>query len=172
MPPVAVRWYDGKRPDVTKVEYDKGDAQGSVSRAQTNRPPRVVELEQKYKLDLGAGGSIYIGDKGIMYTGGEGGGVRIIPEAQHKATPIPKPIIPRIKNSHQGDFLRACRGGEPACANFDYSARLVEMILLGCLAVKAGLKRKVEWDGPNMKCTNLPELNRCIQRTYRKGWEV
>ena len=55
---------------------------------------------------------------------------------------------------------------------FEYGARLTEMILLGCLAVKAGLGQKVEWDGAKMQCTNLPELNRHLRRDYRKGWEA
>jgi hypothetical protein len=43
---------------------------------------------------------------------------------------------------------------------------------LGCLAERAGLGKKVEWDGENMKCTNLPELNTLVSREYRKGWEL
>jgi hypothetical protein len=101
-----------------------------------------------------------------------GGGVRIIPEAQHQATPVPAKLIPRIKGSHQSDFLRACRGGAPACAHFDYSVRLTEIVLLASLATIAGPGRKLEWDGPRMQCTNLPELNQYVKRESRPGWEV
>jgi hypothetical protein len=96
----------------------------------------------------------------------------IVPEKQHKATPVPAKIIPRIKGSHQKDFLRACRGGEPACANFDYSVRLTEIVLLGDLATIAGVGRKLEWDGANMKCTNIPGLHQYVQGGNRKGWEI
>ena len=34
----------------------------------------------------------------------------------------------------------------------------------------AGVGKKVEWGGPNLKVTNLPELNEWLQRPYRKGW--
>jgi hypothetical protein len=30
----------------------------------------------------------------------------------------------------------------------------------------------VEWDGVNMMCTNMPELNQHVKREYRKGWEL
>ena len=40
------------------------------------------------------------------------------------------------------------------------------------LAQYAGVGKKVAWDGPNMKVTNLPELNRWLKRDYRQGWEV
>ena len=49
---------------------------------------------------------------------------------------------------------------------------MTEFTLLGNLAQYAGVGNKVEWDGPNMKVTNLPELNRFLQREYRKGWQV
>jgi hypothetical protein len=47
---------------------------------------------------------------------------------------------------------------------------LTEFTLLGNLAQHAGVGKKVEWDGPNMKVTNLPELNEWLKRPYRKGW--
>ena len=46
------------------------------------------------------------------------------------------------------------------------------MVLLGNLALRAGVGKKVQWDGPNMKSTNLPELDRFVQRKYRKGWSL
>jgi len=46
------------------------------------------------------------------------------------------------------------------------------VILLGCVALRVGEGRRMEWDGPNMKCTNLPELNQWVKREYRKGWKV
>ena len=70
------------------------------------------------------------------------------------------------------DFLRACREGKTDTAtNFDYAARLTEFTLLGHLAQHAGPGKKVLWDGPNMKVTNLPGLNQWLKREYRKGWE-
>jgi hypothetical protein len=38
--------------------------------------------------------------------------------------------------------------------------------------MKAGMGKKVEWDGPNMKVKNMPELNAFVQRPYRTGWTV
>jgi len=34
------------------------------------------------------------------------------------------------------------------------------------------LDKNVEWDGANMRCTNLPELNPYVRREYRKGWSL
>jgi hypothetical protein len=64
------------------------------------------------------------------------------------------------------------RAGNPAAASspFKVASVLTEITLLGNLAQKAGLGKKVLWDGPNMKCTNMPELNKLVQLQYRKGW--
>jgi len=56
--------------------------------------------------------------------------------------------------------------------SFNYAGPFTEFILTGQLAMFAGPEKKVEWDSTAMKCTNEPELNRFVQREYRKGWEV
>ena len=78
--------------------------------------------------------------------------------------------LPRPQHSF-ADFLRACREGKnDTAAGFDYSSRLTEFTLLGNLAQHAGVGKKVEWDGPNMKVTSPTELNEWVKRPYRKGW--
>ena len=47
-----------------------------------------------------------------------------------------------------------------------------EHVLLGNLAIKAGVGNKVEWDGANLQVTNLKELNEFVGREYRPGWKV
>jgi hypothetical protein len=168
MSPVKVYWYDGKLQD--KRSTMTGVVPGKKFRGTANRPPLVVEMERKCGRSFGGSGSLYVGDKGMMVTGTYGEGVRIIPEEKHKATPVPDKVLPRVSGGPHGDFFRACRGGEKACSNFETASRLTEMILLGCLAIKAGAGKKVEWDGD--KCANLPELNRHLQRTNRDGWKI
>jgi len=58
----------------------------------------------------------------------------------------------------------------PGYSNFDIAAYLTEIILLGCVALRAG--KKLEWDGPNMRATNAPEAQHIIHREMRKGWEL
>jgi hypothetical protein len=54
----------------------------------------------------------------------------------------------------------------------EYGARLTEFVILGNLAQHAGAHRQVQWDGPNMKVTNIPKLNHWLQRQPRQGWAV
>jgi hypothetical protein len=62
------------------------------------------------------------------------------------------------------------KAGTPAGANFEYGARLTEIVLLGKVALRTG--RKIEWDGPNMKARNAPEVERLIKEDYRPEWEI
>ncbi len=112
-----------------------------------------------------------MGEKGIFYTACYGGDLHVLPKAKMKEISEPPKSLPRPQNSF-ADFLRACREGKTdTAAAFDYSARLTEFTLLGNLAQHAGKGNKVQWDGPNMKVVNLPELNRFIRRDYRAGWQ-
>ena len=83
------------------------------------------------------------------------------------------PMIGRTHGIH-ADFLRAVKeGGDPPSSNFpDVSGPYLEALLVGNLAQLAGEGKKVEWDGANMRCTNLPELNQHVRREYRKGWSL
>jgi predicted dehydrogenase len=169
MPPVKLYWYDGKKPDVK--EAGVGDDQGSVSKGARYRPPLALELEKKYSRDLGSNGTLYVGDKGIMYTGTYGDGTRILPEEKMKAFPPPDKTLPRIKGGPFADFFEACRKKTPTTASpFEVAAVLTEIVILGNLAQRAGVGKKVEWDGPNMKSPNLPQLEAIIKHDRRKGW--
>jgi hypothetical protein len=172
LPPVKVYWYDGYHGATKALAHDE------AAGLKQNRPPIVAELEKKYNRDLKTGGTIYVGTKGIMHTENYAGSPRIIPEEKHKEfskTPPAKSLSrvakgPPGMHPHHADFLRACRDGKPACSNFDYGGALSEMVLLGCLAERAGVGKKVEWDAAAVQVTNLPELNALVKREYRKGW--
>ena len=43
-------------------------------------------------------------------------------------------------------------------------------VLLGDVAVRA--KQPIQWDGANMRVTNVPEAQRFVQETYRTGWDL
>jgi hypothetical protein len=107
-----------------------------------------------------------------MCTGNYGNGPRIVPEEAHQAFPPPQQSIPRIKGTHFAHFVHCCKEGKRTAADFEYGAAITEFLLLGHLAIRAGVGNKVLWDGPNMRCTNLPDLNRWVRHPCRKGREV
>lgn len=171
MPAVKVFWYDGKRKDVKHAGTDPNDADDSIAPESRNLPPMYAKLEKECGEKFDGSGTFYVGDKGVMYTATYGGSPHILPMEKHKAFPAPDKKIPRVKN-HFGNFLDGCRGGELPCSNFEVAARLTEIILVGDLAIKAGLGKKIEWDGPNMRCPNNEAINKFVTREFRKGWTV
>ena len=148
MPPVTVKWFDGK-----------------------NKPPRPKDAEG---VKTASSGMFFLGEKGVIYADTYCGGPRIIPETKMKEllpkSKRPAKTIPRSKG-HVEDWIIACKGGKPASSNFDYAGPFTEVVLLGNLAIRAGNK-KLLWDGPNMKVTNVPEANKFVRNEYRKGWTL
>jgi len=169
LPPLKAYWYGGKRQE--QIAKDRDDR---LFGAKNINHPRVAdELTAKYGRDLTSCGTIFVGDKGYMYCDEYCGGARIVPEEQHRQYPPPPKKYARTQGIH-ADFLRAVKeGGDPPSSNFpDVSGPYLEALLVGNLAMLAGSGKKVEWDGVNMRCTNLPELNQHVRREYRKGWSL
>ena len=147
----------GDRPPVDLFWYDGG-----------LRPPRPACLEPDQDLPA-AGGSLIVGDEGAVSSGLWSGSPRIIPEERMLRYQPPAPTIPRSRGHHR-DWLEACKGGPAASANFDYAARLTEIVLLGAVALRTG--KTLHWDGPKMTTTNAPEAEPFIRGYFRKGWEI
>jgi len=150
MPPVKVHVYDNE-----------------------NLKPEIMkETERQHNVKFGEC-TLFVGQKGFFRTKGTCGGAEIIPAEKHKEFPEPPKTLPRAHGGPVGDLLYAVKNRVKACSNFeDEAGPLTAFLLTGHLAQFAGVGKKIEWDVENMKCTNIPEINRYVKRTYRKGWEV
>lgn len=144
LPPLKLTWYDGGL-----------------------QPPRPEELEPE--RNMGEDGLLFVGDKGKILAGGWSESPRIIPEPKMRAYQRPAKTIPRVEG-HRRDWINACKGGKPASANFDFGGPLTELVLLGTVAMRT--KKKLYWDGPNMKATNAPEADEFIRPEYHNGWTI
>ncbi len=170
MPAFKAYWYEGlnQTTDATAdgvMRLTKGAAR--------NLPPILVELQKKYPDEqFDTNGTLYIGDKGILYTGTYGERMHIVPREKMSDYPEPPKTLPRPKDVFT-NFVEACLAGRTDTATpFEYGARLTEFAVLGNLAQHVGSGTKVEWDGPNMKVKNISALNAWLQRTPRDGWAV
>ncbi len=146
LPPVKLTWYDGLR------------------------APRPIDIEDGRRLGNVEGGALFKGSKGKLMAGVYGEGARLIPESRMKEYKQPPKTIPRVKGSHEQDWVRACKDGQPAGANFEYSGLLTEVCLLGNVARR--VDARIEWDADNMKVTNMPEANKYVRTQYREGWSL
>ncbi|MGC8990669.1 MAG: Gfo/Idh/MocA family protein, partial [Verrucomicrobiia bacterium] len=97
-----------------------------------------------------------------------GGDPTLAPLALMDSYERPPKTIPRVRGHHR-DWLDACKDGKPASANFEYGAKLTEVVLLGTVALRVG--KPIHWDSAAMKATNAPEADRFLHNTYRAGWE-
>ena len=146
MAPVDVYWYDNAQ-----------------------LPERPADIPADQVIGEGKNGSLFVGDGGYLTAGEYGGAPRLLPDERMAEYTKPEPFLPRRK-AHYRDWMNACKGGEPACSNFDYSGPFTEMVLLGNIALR--VNQKVEWDVDKMEVTNLPEANRYVSKQYREGWEL
>ena len=69
----------------------------------------------------------------------------------------------------QQQWIDACKNPslKTAC-DFEYSGNMIEQLLLGLVAYRAG--KKLEYDGAAGQVTNCPEANAFLSRKYRDGW--
>ncbi len=171
MAPVKVYWYEGLNKDAPESAVT-GNLHAAKGNAR-NLPPLLLDLLKQYpdeELDASDSGTLYVGEKGILYTATYGNKFQMVPREKIKSITPPPKVLPRPKDV-MTDFLEACRSGTiQTAASFEYGAQLTEFTLLGNLAQHAGAGQKLAWDGPGMRVTNLPELNRWLKRTPRQGW--
>lgn len=147
------------RPAFTNYWYDGG-----------LRPPFPAELEPGRKYSSSA--CIFVGTKAtILVSGDYCNSPRIIPEAKMKEVGKPPRMLERSPG-HVKEWVMACKGEKPldfAKSNFGYAGPFTEAVLLGNIALRMG--RRLEWDGENMKFTNVPEANEFVTKEYRQGWK-
>ena len=122
-------------------------------------------LKEKGLPDKG-NNTVFIGDAGMLLCGF--GQHKLLPEDQFADFKAPEPFIPDSPGFHN-EFVAACKGGEPATCNFDYSGPLAETVLLGNVAYRAG---GFDWNSDTLETKGNANAQMLIRETYRKGWEV
>ena len=144
-------------PAVTLTWYDGG-----------MRPFNLKELTGDAKM--GTGGTLFLGDKGKILDN------LLLPNSLRNSYTPPKPSIPSSPG-HEEEWIRACKGGEPAGSDFEWAGPLTETVLLGNIALRRSLKEKLsgqilQFDPVGFKFPNMPEADQYLHHEYRKGWSL
>lgn len=131
------------------------------------------EVRPEWGLDeMPGGGMIMIGEKNTLYHGGRPNNPRLLmPEADWKEflKNAPDRTIPRVEEENPvGEWVDAIKNGTLPGSNFDYSADLTEMALIGVMAQRFG--GHIDYDAKNATITNRPELNAYVKEPMREGW--
>jgi hypothetical protein len=199
MPPVKLFWHDGlKEPpkiegvpegemigDIRRVRpgggrgQGRGQGQGMAQAPGSGQPvsaslmPSTVQGEvydpnETYQIGENDG-SVFLGDKGVITTGTYGANTRLLPVEKMKDYHFPPELLTRSPG-HYRDWIRAAKGGDPACSNFSVASPFVEWMLLGVVALR--VEGKIEYDPAKMRITNNADANKYIKPYMRKGWTL
>jgi hypothetical protein len=146
MPAVDIFWYEG-----------------SVAK-QYKRPEGLTPE------DLKGINTVYVGSKGLLGSRARAESYTLLPIAKQVNHPRPPEVLKRSPGHFQ-DWVRALKGGEPACSNFEISGPYTEWMLLGTIAWRFP-NEKLNWDGKNLRFTNNEKANEFVRPRFRTGWEL
>jgi hypothetical protein len=193
MPPVTVYWSDtgdlytppgmtveqmrkisGTGPEIEGSEGAGGRGRGAGARSAG--PAQGAQAAGRGRGGRGGGqpqgsgyNTVFVGSKGYLGTSGRGEGVGLIPGSRWAEYQLPPRILTRSPG-HQRDWVRACKGGEPACSNFSVAGPYTEWMVLGAVATR--VEGKLLWDPKKMEFTNNRDANRYVKPVFRKWWEI
>src|SRR4029079_16295523 len=94
----------------------------------------------------------------------------LLPHSLHECYGKPKQTIARIPTTHEMNWVEPIKGTQKASSPFEYAARLVEVMLLGVVSLRA--RTKIYYDAENMRITNAASANDLLRRNYRQGWKL
>ncbi|MGD0499292.1 MAG: Gfo/Idh/MocA family oxidoreductase [Bryobacteraceae bacterium] len=170
-PPVTCYWYDRatgamyRPPNLPEGEPVLPSLRRGGRGGGPPNPPSAAQVAAAQKE-----GAVFCGDKGYLAAGGEGASVVcLLPEARAKDYELPPRMLTRSPG-HYRDWIRACKGGEPAVSNFNVSGPLAEWVLLGNIALR--FEGKLEWDAAKMQFANNREANQYLEPpAFHNGWK-
>ncbi|MBR5276285.1 MAG: Gfo/Idh/MocA family oxidoreductase [Bacteroidaceae bacterium] len=151
MPEVDVYWYDG----------------GLL-------PERPAGLAPGKNLNDAGGAAIFYGTKDTLICGCYGRNPYLVSGRVPNAPKVCREI--KGENKHQQDWIRACKESPEnrvlSESDFSVAGPFNEMVVMGVLAVRLqSLNRVLEWDGENMRFTNIPE-DATIRSIIKDGFSI
>ena len=138
----------------------------------------VADAADKESPDERSGyNCIFVGSKGYLGTNGRGEGVGLLPgsggpNTSCRSRSFTSPGAQHRQQSRRAgrDWIRACKGGAPACSNFSIAGPYTEWLVLGAIAVR--VEGELKWDAANLRFTNSERANELVKPVFRKGWEI
>lgn len=153
--------------------------------------PDLIPADHPIGDNNSANGVIMIGDKGIMTCGTYGRVPKVYLNNGDLLTFDDKEKNTLPENGHHASWIEACKDGfgkakhKALTSSFDFAGPLTESVLMGNLAIRSYTLRKPKgkgfeypgrkkllWNGKDMKITNFDEANQFVKRTYRAGWTL
>ena len=178
-----------KHPDRISATGPKVDAKRTPKQMQTvlefpaNRNRGRIKLHwdhakngpdilRKHKLPAKGFNTLFVGEEGMLLTGFSK--LKLYPEEKWKGFVAPEKSIPDSPGFYN-EWVMACRGGEKATCNFEYSGPLAESVLLANTAFRSGVD--FDWNYRELLASGQDEessqrAQSFIRSEYRQGWEI
>ncbi|MGH9373381.1 MAG: gfo/Idh/MocA family oxidoreductase, partial [Vicinamibacterales bacterium] len=157
-------------PEATTTYYEIPSKSGVVKLTWYDgglMPHDPAELEGG-KLNPG-GGILYVGKNGKLLQ--DGGMPRLLPASKHNSYGAPGERLVRVPHEdHEMNWINAIKGKDELSSDFEYGAKLTEIMLLGVVSLRA--KTKLVYDAASMRVTNDENANQFLTREYRKGYSL
>lgn len=157
--------------------------------------PDIIPADHDIGGSNSANGVLIIGEKGIISTNINDSSPMMPKLYLNDGTTEFGPEVGSVDEpeyGHQRLWVDACKAGfkskehKALTSSFDYAGPMTETVLMGNLAIRSYMlrrenskgqneffaRKKMLWDGENMRITNLEEANQFVGRTYREGFEV
>lgn len=174
---------DDNNPEGVMIEWTDGGI----------RPMIPDEISQIFEPD--SSGVIMTGDKGIITIDTYGNHPRLFINRE-QIDYLDTDTNGNLDLLHNQSWTEACKAGFGSKehlalqSSFDYAGPFTETVIMGNLAIRAYQirnehrlyngrteydyfgRKKLYWDGENMKITNLSEINDFVSKPYRKGFEL
>lgn len=169
--PIRVAASPGPEPDkdrtptsmTTRLDFP---ARGNLPPISLHWYQGMPDIAKKMIPSKGSFNTLFIGSKGMLAASFDKW--KLLPEDTFQDSKGPEPAMPPSPGFHK-EWIDACRGGKPACCNFDYAGPMSESVLLANIAYR--VQGEFEWDAAAMKASR-DDATAMLRRVYRKGWEV
>ncbi|MBQ6534852.1 MAG: Gfo/Idh/MocA family oxidoreductase [Opitutales bacterium] len=135
------------------------------------KPGRVERLAPKELAKMSNGGAIVGTKETVICYNQYGRDTRVTPRERmielKKSNALPPQTLPRIKQTHERNFVDACLEGKRAESDIaSYAAKLNEFVLLGAVSTFfSGME--LEYDDKLGKFTNCSEANEFFMSRYK-----
>ncbi len=176
--PETTRRYDESPPRSSRVVYSfpARGSRGPISVVWRDGglwPPRPAGFPDTLQWPPAEiGGQMWVGDAGAILAGIYGEEPRLLDPARDadlKANP-PQQKYERSPGVY-AEWIETIKGGFPNRSTFGgHAGPLTEMVLLGCLAVRAGQPLLIDPEKGAVTNVKLPE--EWLRPSYRKGWTL
>ena len=138
--------------------------------------------EQRAGGDKKTSGAVIVGSDGIIFSPDDYGAQYDLIRNGAVVRDFKKPeqTLPRIPwegstdERQKWEFVKSITGEyEPGTmSNFEYGGHLTQTMLVGILALRGEVGKRIEWDAEKMASPNMPNMNQFVQREYRDGWKM